>query len=225
MPTVAARKINYELRAHGDHNPRHGGQFFMATDAWHHVEGTYPENGLFRVFFYDNFTKPLALKGKRLSGPVAIRDAQDKEIASAPLAIGQERLHHGSEDSRGERGPAAARDGELKFSETMPSSRSTSSSTSPRRTRPPPAPSDRRPRRAPRRRLRRSRPQPRRQRPQSPPLKRRRPPLHRPRPAGRGLPCSHRTSTPERSPRCRRRSRPCSTKMCCRRAFLNWWRS
>jgi len=85
----AARKINYELRAHGDHNPRHGGQFFMATDAWHHVEGTYPENGLVRVFFYDNFTKPLALKGKAISGSVAIRDAQDKEIASAPLAIGK----------------------------------------------------------------------------------------------------------------------------------------
>jgi len=85
----AARKINYELRAHGDHNPRHGGQFFMATDAWHHVEGTYPENGLVRVFFYDNFTKPLALQGKGISGTVAIRDAQDKEIASAPLAVGK----------------------------------------------------------------------------------------------------------------------------------------
>ena len=55
----SARKIGYELRAHGDHNPRHGGQFFMATDAWHHVEGTYPQNGLLRVFFYDNFTKPM----------------------------------------------------------------------------------------------------------------------------------------------------------------------
>jgi hypothetical protein len=79
------RKIGYELRAHGDHNPRHGGQFFMASDAWHHLEGTYPENGLFRVFFYDNFTKPLSAKG--VAGSVVIRDKNDKEIASAPLAI------------------------------------------------------------------------------------------------------------------------------------------
>src|SRR4051812_18009399 len=84
------RKINYELRAHGDHNPRHGGQFFMATDAWHHVEGTYPQNGLFRVFFYDNFTKPLPLRGKGITGSLAIRDAKDNEIATAPLAIGKD---------------------------------------------------------------------------------------------------------------------------------------
>jgi heavy metal-binding protein len=83
----SARKINYELRAHGDHNPRHGGQFFMATDAWHHVEGTYPQSGLVRVFFYDNFTKPLSLPGKGITGSVVIRDAKDNEIATAPLAI------------------------------------------------------------------------------------------------------------------------------------------
>lgn len=85
----SARKIGYELRAHGDHNPRHGGQFFMASDAWHHIEGTYPENGLFRVFFYDNFTKPLTLRGKGISGTLAIRDAKDNEVATAPLAIGK----------------------------------------------------------------------------------------------------------------------------------------
>lgn len=83
----SARQVSYELRAHGDHNPRHGGQFFMATDAWHHIEGTYPQNGLVRVFFYDNFTKPLPLRGKGMVGSVVIRDKNDKEIATLPLAI------------------------------------------------------------------------------------------------------------------------------------------
>ncbi len=86
----SARKIGYELRAHGDHNPRHGGQFFMAADAWHHVEGTYSQSGLFKVFFYDNFTKPFAVRGKGMTGVVAVRDAQDKEIATAPLTIGRD---------------------------------------------------------------------------------------------------------------------------------------
>jgi hypothetical protein len=34
----------------------------MASDAWHHVEGTYPRAGLFRVYFYDNFTQPIDAK-------------------------------------------------------------------------------------------------------------------------------------------------------------------
>ena len=84
----SARKIAYELRAHGDHNPRHGGQFFMASDAWHHIEGTYPQNGLVRVFFYDNFTKPFALRGKGITGSVVVRDAKDNEVATVPLAAG-----------------------------------------------------------------------------------------------------------------------------------------
>ncbi len=86
----SARKIGYELRAHGDHNPRHGGQFFMAADAWHHVEGTYPQNGLFTAFFYDNFTKPFAVRGKGITGVLAVRDAKDTEIATVPLTIGRD---------------------------------------------------------------------------------------------------------------------------------------
>lgn len=80
------RKINYAIRAHGDHNPKHGGQFFMAEDAWHHIEGTYPSAGLFRVYFYDNFTKPMAARA--FTGSLVLLDASFKETASFPLRLG-----------------------------------------------------------------------------------------------------------------------------------------
>ena len=79
-----ARVERREIRAHGDHNPVHGGQFFMAADNWHHVEGTYPSAGLFRAFFYDNFKKPLP--GKNFSGSLTVLDKSDKELATIPLA-------------------------------------------------------------------------------------------------------------------------------------------
>jgi hypothetical protein len=58
----------------------------MASDAWHHIEGTYPQAGLFRVYFYDNFTKPMAAKS--FGGTIVVRDAADKEIAKVALTPG-----------------------------------------------------------------------------------------------------------------------------------------
>src|SRR5579864_8076229 len=58
-PDGTPMKRQLAQRAHGNHNPQHGGQFFMASDSWHHLEGTYFAPGVFRLFLYDDFTKPL----------------------------------------------------------------------------------------------------------------------------------------------------------------------
>ncbi len=76
-------------RPHQDHNPKHGGIFFMAPDAWHHLEGTYPEDGVFRVHLYDNFSQPLS--SKSFKGRVVLKESFDpatretKELVAYPL--------------------------------------------------------------------------------------------------------------------------------------------
>ena len=51
--------------AHADHSPKYGGVLFMAADAFHHVEGTYTPDGMFRVRVYDNFRQALPVAGFR----------------------------------------------------------------------------------------------------------------------------------------------------------------
>jgi len=64
-PDGSPKQKKYSPRAHGNHNPQHGGGFFMAPDNWHHLEGAYYAGGTFRLYLYDDFTKPLPLPDVR----------------------------------------------------------------------------------------------------------------------------------------------------------------
>ena len=87
-PTIKTRT----LRPHGNHNPQYGGQFFMAPDNTHHLEGAFPRARLFRLYLYDDYARPLpADRIKAVKARVVTRETFDtatrttKEIAAFPL--------------------------------------------------------------------------------------------------------------------------------------------
>ncbi|MFN0118435.1 MAG: hypothetical protein ACKVQC_09125 [Elusimicrobiota bacterium] len=56
----AGKHDHHKSKPHEDHSPKHGGQFFMAPDKFHHLEGAMPFAGEFQLYFYDDYTKPIS---------------------------------------------------------------------------------------------------------------------------------------------------------------------
>ena len=73
-------------QAHADHNSKHGGQFYMAPDRRHHLEGVLDET--FRVYLYDDHTRPVsALPFAAGASATALRlDTHDAD-ADEPIAL------------------------------------------------------------------------------------------------------------------------------------------
>ena len=51
--------IDPRAASHMDHSPLHGGQFFMAANSYHHLEGALPRPGEFQLYVYDDYKRPL----------------------------------------------------------------------------------------------------------------------------------------------------------------------
>ena len=81
------RETGFEVRPHGDHNPRHGGpSVFMSEDLYHHVEATLvaptrTQPALFRVYLYDEYTRPIHAAG--ISAHVVPTDRNGKPAGSS----------------------------------------------------------------------------------------------------------------------------------------------
>jgi len=90
--TRPAKKSHAKDSPHADHNPRYGGQFFMAPNKFHHLEGVMVSEKEFRVYFYDDYTRPIDAapfrEGSKLEAqPIGSDGRETGTAVDLPLAV------------------------------------------------------------------------------------------------------------------------------------------
>ena len=83
--------------AHSDHNPNHGGVLFMAPNRWHHLEGVLVSVREFRLYLYNNYTKPISA-ARFVEGSYAevLRLDKNNEEIDKPVRLSFEVVDSGS---------------------------------------------------------------------------------------------------------------------------------
>lgn len=80
-PAAAAAAVAHSHApggAHSDHDPKEGGILYMSGNMYHHIEASYLEPGVFRLYMYDDYTK--RIDAQATSGTIRIESAPDVEI-------------------------------------------------------------------------------------------------------------------------------------------------
>jgi len=78
-----------DVKSHTDHEAKHGGAFFMTPDQKHHLEGTLSSTNEFRIYFYDEYTKPIpadkfTAEAKSWNKGASESDRKPLKLAPAP---------------------------------------------------------------------------------------------------------------------------------------------